>query len=58
MLQENEIRPLTRQEQLEYYIPFLRGQIRALEQELLIAEQELLEIYQNQLEMGKNEQKR
>lgn len=37
-----EIRPLTREEQLEWLIPFLKEQIKALQIELLIAEEELL----------------
>lgn len=37
-----DIRPLTREEQLEWLIPFLKEQIKALQIELLIAEEELL----------------
>ena len=41
---EQEIRPLTREEQLEWYIPFLREQIEAYIQELERAEQEMASI--------------
>lgn len=38
-----EIRPLTRQEQLDWLVPFLEGQIKQLEQDLYLARQELEE---------------
>lgn len=38
-----EIRPLTRKEQLEYYVPFLESQILALQIELDKAKEELKE---------------
>lgn len=38
-----KIRPLTRQEQLEWLVPFLEEQIKRLEQDLYLARQELEE---------------
>lgn len=42
MAEESNIRPLTRQEQLEWLIPFLEEQIRSLQLDLLNAKKELL----------------
>ncbi len=36
-----KIRPFTRQEQLEWLVPFLEEQIKRLEQDLYLARQEL-----------------
>lgn len=41
---EQEIRPLTREEQLEWYIPFLEGEIEKYIQELERAKAELASI--------------
>lgn len=43
----SDLRPLTREEQLEWYISFLEDQINAYKAELLSAKAELLEIKQN-----------
>lgn len=51
-MRESNIRPLTRQEQLEWLVPFLEGQIKSLEQDLYLARQELEE------EKKKNEGKK
>lgn len=48
MSEKSEIRPLTRQEQLEWYIPFLKEQIAMYQKELLLAEKELLLIKSEQ----------
>lgn len=42
-MSKSNIRPLTRQEQLEWLVPFLEGQIKNLEQDLYLARQELEE---------------
>ncbi len=42
-MEDCEMRPLTRQEQLEWLISFLEGQIKQLEQDLYLARQELEE---------------
>lgn len=47
-----KIRPLTRQEQLEWLVPFLEEQIKRLEQDLYLARQELEE------EIKKNDTKK
>lgn len=49
-MSKSNIRPLTRQEQLEWLVPFLEGQIKNLEQDLYLARQEL--------EEEKNEEKK
>lgn len=51
-MSKSNIRPLTRQEQLEWLVPFLEGQIKNLEQDLYLARQELEE------EKKKNEEKK
>lgn len=44
-----DIRPLTRKEQLEYYVPFLENQILALQIECDKAKEELEEENQKEL---------
>lgn len=51
-MEDLKIRPLTRQEQLEWLVPFLKEQIRQLQYELYLAEQEL------ETEMNNNEGKK
>lgn len=45
-----EIRPLTRKEQLEYYVPFLESQMLALQIELDRAKEELENINKEEKE--------
>lgn len=51
-MEDSKIRPLTRQEQLEWLVPFLKEQIKQLQYELYLAEQEL------ETEMNNNEGKK
>lgn len=51
-MEDSKIRPLTRQEQLEWLVPFLKEQIKQLQYELYLAEQEL------ETEMNNNECKK
>ena len=46
MDEKQEIRPLTREEQLQWLIPFLESQIINLQKDLEIAKNELAEIQQ------------
>lgn len=50
MSDESNIRPLTRAEQLEWLIPFLKEQIKGLQLDLLAAESEYLEIKQAEMQ--------
>lgn len=51
-MEDSKIRPLTRQEQLEWLVPFLKEQIKQLQYELYLAEKEL------EIEMNNNEGKK
>lgn len=47
-MEESYIRPLTREEQLQWLIPFLEGQIENLQRDLEEAKTELAELQQDQ----------
>lgn len=49
----SDIRPLTREEQLQWYIPFLEEQIEIYKQELKLAKEELKQVQSKQLVLQK-----